>query len=68
MTATLPRQQTHIPSVHDHDTPRHDNTPMIHAPFFSHAFSFSCFIFVCLPFFFSAYMARRSSPCDFGLS
>ena len=29
--ATQPRQQTHIPSVHDHDTSHHNNAPMIHA-------------------------------------
>ena len=26
-----PRQQTHIPSVHNHDTSRHNNAPMIYA-------------------------------------
>ena len=31
MTATHPRQQTHIPSVHDHNTSHHHNTPIIHA-------------------------------------
>ena len=31
MTATHPRQQTHIPSVHDYDTLRHNNALMIHA-------------------------------------
>ena len=30
-SATRPRQQTHIPSVHDHDISRHNNAPMIHA-------------------------------------
>ena len=29
-----PRQQTHIPSVHNHDISRHNNAPMIHASFF----------------------------------
>ena len=31
MTATLPRQQTHTNPVHDYDTSRHNNAPMIHA-------------------------------------
>ena len=30
-TATHPRQQTHIPSIHDYDTSHHNDTPMIHA-------------------------------------
>ena len=44
----MPTPATHIPSVHDNDTSCHNHTPMIHALFFSHAFSFSCFTFVCL--------------------
>ena len=31
MPATHPRQQTHILPVYNHDTSRHNNTPMIHA-------------------------------------
>ena len=38
-----PRQQTHIPSIHDHDTSRHSNTPMIHASFFFPCIQFSMF-------------------------
>ena len=30
-TATLPCQQTHTIPIHDHDTSRHNNAPMIHA-------------------------------------
>ena len=46
--ATHPCQQTHIPSVHNHNISHHNNAPMIHASFFSHAFNSSCFTFVCL--------------------
>ena len=50
-SAIQPRQQTHIPSVHDHDTSRHNDAPMIHASLpFSHAFNPSCFTFVCLSY------------------
>ena len=33
MTTTHPCQQTHIPSVHNHDISHHNNAPMIHASF-----------------------------------
>ena len=39
-TTTHPRQQTHILSVRNHDTSRHNNTPMIHVFPLSHAFNF----------------------------
>ena len=42
-TVTHPQQQTHIPSIHDHDISHHNNIPMIHAFFFSpciHSFMF----------------------------
>ena len=49
MTTTT--SAAHIPSVHNHDTSRHNNAPMIHASLpFSHAFNLSCFTFVC-PFY-----------------
>ena len=38
---------THIPSVHDHDTSRHDNPPMIHVLLPFPCIQFSCFTFVC---------------------
>ena len=31
MITTHPRQQTHIPSIHDHDISCHNNAPMINA-------------------------------------
>ena len=40
---------THIPSVHDHDTSRHDNAPMIHVLLPFPCIQFSCFAFVCFP-------------------
>ena len=52
---------THIPSVHDHDTSRHNNAPMIHASLpFSHAFKLSCFTFVCL--FYSLQLTWFADP------
>ena len=49
MTATHPRQQTHIPSVHDYDTSRHNNAPMIHASFFFPCIQFFMF-HICMSF------------------
>ena len=40
MTATCPRQQTHISPIHDYDTSCHNNTPMIHAFLLSPMYSF----------------------------
>ena len=40
MTATCPHQQTHISPVHDYNTSRHNNTPMIHAFLLSPMYSF----------------------------
>ena len=44
---------THIPSVHDHDISRHNNTPMIHAflPFPMHSFLHVSHLYA-FPFFF----------------
>ena len=41
----------HIIPVHDHDTSRHNNAPMIHAFLLFPCIQFSCFTFVCLSFF-----------------
>ena len=40
-STTRPRQQTHIPSVHDYNTSCHNNAPMIHA----------LLLFPCIQFF-----------------
>ena len=47
--ATHPRQQTHIPSIHDHDTSHHTNAPMIHAFLLFpciHSFMFHIYVFL----------------------
>ena len=50
--ATQPRQQTHIPSIHSHNTSHHNNTPMIHAflLFPMHSFSHVSYLYVFLSF------------------
>ena len=55
--------------VYDHDTSRHNNAPMIHVPLLSPMNSvFHISHLYAFPSSSSAYMAHRSSPCDFGLS
>ena len=50
-TTTHPRQQTHIPSVHNHDVSCHNNAPMIHAPlpFPMHSFLHVSYLYVFPP-------------------
>ena len=49
--ATRPHQQTHISSIHDHNTSRHNNVPMIHAllPFPMPSFLHVLQLYVFLP-------------------
>ena len=58
--ATQPRQQTHIPSVHNHDTSRHNKVPMIYAflLFPMRSFFHVSYLYVSLPSLWLTWLAN----------
>ena len=58
---TWPCQQTHIPSVHDHNTSCHNNAPMIHASFFFPYIQFLIF-HICMSFSSSLQLTWLADP------
>ena len=56
-----PRQQTHIPSIHDHNISCHNNAPMIHASFFFPCIQFFMF-HICMSFSSPPRLTRLANP------
>ena len=56
-----PRQQTHIPSIHNHNISRHNNAPMIHASFLFPCIHFFMF-HICMSFLFPLRLTWLTNP------